>query len=78
MKRKVDSHAVRVRTAWFFTIAKVAGVYEVHVGYRYWDQSEGLWSSAPSSNPVKLPWGAIMSSNKTRKMLRGKWEIIIL
>ena len=39
VKRKVDSHAVRVRTAWFFTIAKVAGVYEVHVGYRYWDQS---------------------------------------
>ena len=51
-KRKIDSQAVRVRTAYFFVIARVNGVCEVHVGYRYYDQSvvEGGDNSSKSES----------------------------
>ena len=73
-KRKIDSQAVRVRTAFFFVIANVNGVCEVHVGYRYYDQSVGLYSTAPSNSPCKPPWGAIKKCELQQDVKNGKGE----
>ena len=76
-KRKIDSQAVRVQTAWFFVIANVNGVCEVHVGYRYYDQSVGLFSTAPSNSPCKPPWGAIKKCELQQDVKKERKQIII-
>ena len=73
-KRKVDSDAVRVRTAWFIVISDVNGVMEIHLGYRYYDQTISLYSTAPASSPRKLPWGAIRNCELKQNVKNGKGE----
>ena len=74
-KRRVDSQAVRVRTAWYLVIANVNGVCEVHIGYKYYDQSLGLFSTAASSDPCKPPWGAIRGCKFKSNVRNAKGDI---
>ena len=74
LKRSVDSDAVRCRTAWFIVISQVGGVYEIHLGYRYYDQTISLYSTAPASSPRKLPWGAIRNCELKQNVKNGKGE----
>ena len=72
--RFVDSDAVRVKTAWFIVISDVDGVMEIHLGWRYYDQTISLYSTAPANTPRKLPWGAIRNCELKQNMKNGKGQ----
>ena len=78
MKRSkggLDSQAVRTRTAWYLVVANVGGVKEVHVGYRFYDQSTSLYSTPIPGTTRKMPWGAIKGCEFKPSFKNGKGEV---
>jgi hypothetical protein len=61
MKRSVSTKASRPRTAWFPIIVKLGGIYEINIGWRYYDGSVGFYSAAARTCGVKPPWGQVVS-----------------
>ena len=72
LKRSVDSSAVRVRTAWYLVVAKVNGVVEVHIGYRYYDQSISLYMVPIPGSTMKKPWGPVKGCQFKPNFKNGK------
>jgi hypothetical protein len=61
MQRSVSATAPRSRTAWFLILVKVGGIFEINVGWRYYDGTLGFYSDANRNSDVKPPWGQIIS-----------------
>ena len=61
IKRSMSSKANRVRTAWFPIITDLEGVgKEMHIGWKYYDGSVGLFSDAPKVSKSRPPWGRVI------------------
>ena len=55
-----SSSASRVRTAWFVVLTSVeGGVVELHLGWKYADNSVGLYSNCSKSSKSRPGWGRI-------------------
>ena len=55
-----SSSAARVRTAWFVVLTSVeGGVVEIHLGWKYADNSVGLYSNCSKSSKSRPGWGRI-------------------
>ena len=56
-----SSAAVRPRTAWFIVILSIEeGANELHVGWKYCDNSVGLYSSSPKGSSSRPAWGKVL------------------
>ena len=58
------SAAVRPRTAWFIVIVSVVEApNELHVCWKYADNSVGFYSSSPKGSPSRPGWGKVLECN---------------
>ena len=62
LKRSASSKATSPRTAWYPILTKVGDVYQLDIGWKYYDGSLGFYSVAPRNCDVKPPWGEIIAS----------------
>ena len=63
IRRSNSSHAIKTRTAWFPIVVDVDGSassLEVHIGWKYYDGSLGLYSNAGKSSKSRPPWGCVI------------------
>ena len=68
-----SSQAVRPRTAWFLIIVKIGTSFECHAGWKYSDNSIGLFSLAKNSSTTRPPFGALTGCKfEMRKNKKGE------
>jgi hypothetical protein len=68
-----SSNAGRTRTAWFPVIVKLCTSYDCHIGWKYSDNTVGLFSTAVKTSKTRPPWGALIVC-KLEKRTNAKQE----
>ena len=66
VKRAATSSSASPRTAWFPIVTKVGGKYGLDIGWKFYDNTVGFFSTARNNCDVKPPWGEIVSSEFNR------------
>ena len=68
LDRTTSSQADRPRTAFFLVLVSVGGgVREVHLGWKYADNSVGFYSDIGNRSKNRAPWGNIIDCKFTNK-----------
>ena len=61
LKTTTSSTASRVRTAWFLVVTSVEeDVHEVHLAWKYADNSVGFYSNSSKNSRTRPPWGKVV------------------
>ena len=80
LKTTTSSSATRVRTAWFLVVTSVEkDVHEVHLGWKYSDNSVGFYSNSSKGSRTRPPWGKVIDCRFKciRETLGQAWDHLI-